>query len=102
MMTIDMFHHPLWIKRGDLIHTAVGTKRERTWLVLHAHRVKPFDRIPTRFKVWAVRWWELDAGIRMKLFRSAQRNGGQRCIEVVAYNRKKKNPSFEEFMRRSI
>lgn len=73
-------------KRGDLMQTNCSDRRERTWLILAVHRINPvvknvqvwrdWNEKP-RFKVWRVRWWELEAEFRIKLFRSAERNGGQ-------------------------
>ncbi len=63
----------------------VGNRRERTWLVLRTHRSKHEPKGVPRYHVWMARWWELEAELRMKLFRSAERNGGQQAIHVVRY-----------------
>jgi hypothetical protein len=73
-------------KRGDLLQSNVGSSRERTWLILYAHRVnvrvhgaEDFHRWENepRYRVWRARWWELEVDFRMKLYRSAERSGGQ-------------------------
>lgn len=96
MLLIDIFDDGPMPKRGDIVQTNVGNRRERTWLVLHAHRVNRIvhssrDLIP-RFKLWAARWWELEPDFRMRLFRSAERNGGQQVIFFYRYKAKKKRP----------
>jgi len=71
MRVIDSDEIP---KRGDLQYTAVGTKRQRTWIIL---AVKPGkDR---RHKIWRARWWELEPLTRQRLGRAAERAGGQQC-----------------------
>lgn len=83
-------------KRGDIIQTNVGDRRERTWLVLHARRVRRRDdrtkyvQVTPRFDVWAARWWELEPDFRMRLFHSAERRGGQQIIYFRRYPAKKK------------
>lgn len=72
-------------KRGDIVQTNVGDKRERTCLVLHSHQAKT-----GRSHVWCERWWELEPDFRMRLYRSAQRNGGQQVIYFERYPPKKK------------
>lgn len=65
-------------KRGDLLQSNVGSRRERTWFILAAHLLWMRSKDgKDRFKVWRARWWELEAEMRMKLFRSAERAGGQ-------------------------
>jgi hypothetical protein len=69
-------------KRGDLLHTNCGTPKERTWLILRARKMArrtdaPLGTVKPRFEVWRVRWWELEPEFRMKLYRSAERAGGQ-------------------------
>src|SRR5262245_58030531 len=85
MLLIDMYWGQM-PKRGDLVQTNVGSRRERTWIVLHCHQIKGN---PRRYKVWAVRWWELEPEFRQALYRSAQRNGGQRTIFFHRYHRQK-------------
>jgi len=74
-------------KRGDLLHTNIGNRRERTWLVLRSRRSRA--RL-LRFHLWAERWWELEPDFRMRLFHSAERVGGQNCIGFVRYPAKPK------------
>jgi hypothetical protein len=62
-------------KRGDLIYSAVGTKKERTWIIL---RSVPMKRTGNRrYSILRARWWEIEPDMRIKLYRSAERNGGQ-------------------------
>lgn len=68
-------------KRGDIIQTNVGDRRERTCMVLRVKR----GRKPVRYNVWAERWWQMEADFRMRLFRSAQRAGGQRVFYFTRY-----------------
>lgn len=88
-------------KRGDLFQSSVGTKRERTWMVL---RVRPIRRrdpnANRRFEVFMARWWELDAEMRMRLYRSAERNGGQKVHEFWWYPRTKRKTREQEFFER--
>lgn len=71
-------------KRGDLVQTNVGDKRERTCFILRASR----GRAPRRFNVWAARWWELEPDFRMRLFRSAERRPeGQQVFDFVRFRR---------------
>lgn len=44
-----------------------------------------------RFNVWMARWWELESGLRMRLYRSAERAGGQNVHYFYRYPAKKKN-----------
>lgn len=102
-----IFHQPVdepRIKRGDLLQTNLGNRRERTFLMLATHL------LPTRFcremgvttrrtRVWAERWWQLEVPLRLALAASAERNGGQRCFRFMRFSRKQK-PDFETFMRR--
>jgi hypothetical protein len=88
-------------KRGDLIQTNVGKPRERTWLVLSSRHMKRAKH-PRRFKVWMGRWWELEPEMRLRLYHSAERNGGQRVLHVWRYPAKKQKPRgpFEMSQRR--
>jgi hypothetical protein len=87
-------------KRGDLLHTNVGDRRERTCMILSVRRLKPVIGLP-RFKLWAERWWQLEPEFRMRLFRSAERNGGQALIRFKRHSARKK-PSFESYMQRKV
>jgi hypothetical protein len=87
-------------KRGDLVQSNVehrGNGRERTWFVL---RVRPM-RKSNRYNVWMVRWWELDSEMRLRLFKSAERAGGQRVIEFRRYPAKRRQ-TFEEYVSREL
>lgn len=77
------------LKRGDLVYSNVGNRRERTWLVLRAVPSRTAPKGVPRYRVWMARWWELEADMRMRLFRSAERNGGQRAIQFRRYQAKK-------------
>lgn len=87
-------------KRGDLLQTNLGDRRERTWLVLYARRVRrrSQDGRPLRYEMHAARWWEIEPETRMALFRSAERRGGQRVWHFERYGQQKK-PTFEDLMR---
>lgn len=74
-------------KRGDLLHTNIGKSRERTLLVIRSRRAKL--RLH-RWNVWAERWWDLEPDLRMRLFRSAERAGGQEIMYLVRYPAKKR------------
>lgn len=90
-------------KRGDLVQTNCGDRRERTWLVLRVRRMRPRSESPfPRFEVWMVRWWELEPEMRMRLAGSAERNGGQRIIHFHRYPAKRRKQSFEQYMKRVI
>jgi hypothetical protein len=62
-------------KRGDLIQTNIGSRRERTWIILRSRRMTRAKN--RRYALWKARWWELEPKMRNELFRSAERNGGQ-------------------------
>ena len=64
-------------KRGDLIYSAVGTRKERTWIILRSLRRPKYGFDKRRFTILRARWWELEPEMRMRLYRSAERNGGQ-------------------------
>ena len=104
MPFLDIFDDGPAPKRGDLVHTNIGNKRERTWFILHAHRINRIvhvndreralrDLVP-RFDLWMVRWWELEPEQRMRLYRSAERNGGQHVHHFYRYPPKKKKRPF--------
>jgi len=62
-------------KRGDLIYSGKGTRKERTWIIIRSVLKK---RAKNRsFGIFRARWWELEPDMRIRLYRSAQRNGGQ-------------------------
>ena len=97
-ITMDMLDKSRIPKRGDLLHTNQGDRRERTWFVLHVHKLKPTIGVP-RCRLWAERWWALEPEMRMSLFRSAERAGGQRVITCKRYPAKKRK-TFEQYMNR--
>lgn len=89
-MTVPIGEAP---KRGDLLQSNCGDRRERTWFILRVRKIaqrtdavlglararaKPV-RFPVklRFEVWRARWWELEPELRLRLYRSAERAGGQ-------------------------
>jgi hypothetical protein len=103
-----VYHQPIGEsrpKRGDLVHSNVGDRRERTVMVLAVH-VLPTRWCPEmgieaqRTRVWAARWWELEPEMRMALYRSAERNGGQLVYLFERFPPKKKR-TFEDLMRRA-
>lgn len=79
-------------KRGDLIQTNVGDKRERTLIVIRATRRR--CQRPC-FNLWVERWWEIEPGLRNALYRSAVRHGGQR---VFFFRRYKCTPRRDRFL----
>jgi hypothetical protein len=69
-------------KRGDLLQTNHGDRRERTWFILRVRKIArrtdaPLGTVKPRFDVWRARWWELESDFRIRLYRSAERRGGQ-------------------------
>ena len=103
------YHTPMgWErpKRGDLMQTNVGDKRERTLIVLGTHILparfcKEMGIAAQRTRVWAERWWELEPEIRLALYRSAERSGGQTVHFFQRFPAKRK-PTFEQLMRREV
>lgn len=89
MVTIDMLDGSQIPKRGDILQTNVGDRRERTFLILCSRRLKPTKGVP-RAKLWAERWWEIEPELRMALLRSAERNGGQRVVKFFRYGSKRR------------
>jgi hypothetical protein len=96
-VTIDIMDFGSLPKRGDILQTNVGSRRERTCLILAVKRLKPMKGFP-RCRVWAERWWEIEPELRMRLWRSAERNGGQRSMEFHRYPAKPKRRTFEQYM----
>jgi hypothetical protein len=96
-VTIDCYtgHLP---KRGDILQTNLGGGRNRTRLILQVHRLKPTKAVP-RCRAWAERWWEVEPEMRLKLFASAERNGGQEVLQFKRYPPKKRF-SFEQYLGR--
>lgn len=87
------------IKRGDIVQTNCGDKRERTCLVLRSRRSKvTFGR----FHVWCERWWELEPDFRIRLFRSAERAGGQSVIMFVRYSVARRKVSVKDLYNRFL
>lgn len=91
-------------KRGDLLQSNVGDRRERTWMILQTREMptkfcKEIERVAIRTKVWAERWWEIEPETRMRLFRSAERNGGQQVHLFYRFKVEKRRPRvrFEEW-----
>lgn len=74
-------------KRGDIVQTNVGNPRERTCLVLRSRRSKSR---PRRFHLWIERWWQIERATRIRLMRSAERNGGESAFCFHRYGPKKK------------
>jgi hypothetical protein len=93
VLTVDIPSVP---KRGDLIHTNVGNRRERTCFIVKVHVIRP-----GRYRLTAVRWWEIEPEFRGLLFRHAERNGGQNVILFKRYPARKRL-TFEAWMRRKI
>jgi hypothetical protein len=90
-------------KRGDLVQTNVGDRRERTWFVIKARHLNRSQSPFPRYELWTVRWWEIDPETRQALFRSAERHGGQQVLQYrnePLKQKAKKKYSFEEYMQR--
>ena len=87
-------------KRGDILQTNVGDRRERTCLILGVRRM----RRPGRFNVWAERWWQIEPILRWRLYLSAERNGGQQVIYFRRYKPrpKKRNSPLDIAPMRSV
>lgn len=100
MLFFDILDGPT-PKRGDIVQSNVGDLRERTWIVLRARKIRRRESQPRlpRFQVWMVRWWELEPDFRMRLYRSAERNGGQNLLFFHRYpaKKKKRDPFLEDF-----
>jgi hypothetical protein len=102
-------------KRGDLVYTNykrppegwtpdmgipwMAGKMTRLWIVIGVRMMRP-KSTPSRCCVWMVRWWELEADTRWRLFENAMRHGGQHWHRFERYQAKKK-PTFEQHMRRN-
>ena len=84
-------------KRGDLVQTNVGDRRERTMIVLQSRHIKSREH-PRRFELQAARWWEIEPETRQALARSAERRGGQQVFLFRRYKAKRKM-TFEQLMR---
>lgn len=96
-ITMDLLSLPKMIpKRGDLLQTNTGDRRERTCMILCVKELRPTLGI-ARCKIWCERWWWLEADFRMRLHRSAERNGGQ-CVFYFKRYPAKKRKSFEQLM----
>lgn len=101
---IPSSHHRLSPKRGDLVQSNIGTKRERTWIILAVREVQ--ERVcpemggimTRRYKIWCERWWELEPEMRVRLYRSAMRRGGQHVYDFARFPAKKKARTFEQLM----
>jgi hypothetical protein len=95
-LTIDMLNGGPCPKRGDIVQTNIGSKRERTCLILAVYELRPLKGVP-RCRVWAERWWHIEPILRARLHGSAERNGGQRVICFKRYPAKKRK-TFEQLM----
>jgi len=91
-------------KRGDLLQSNIGARTERTWLILGVRELAPHicqemgGIMTRRYKVWAERWWRLEPETRMRLFRRAQRSGGQLLYQMKRFPAKRKAVTFEQYM----
>lgn len=102
---LTAYHQPIGLdrpKRGDILQTNIGTRRERTFLILSARNLptrwcKEMGIKAQRTKVWAERWWDLEPGTRLMLHRSSERNGGQLVHDSKRFPAKRK-PSFEQLV----
>lgn len=102
MRWIEMLDGTPGPRRGDLLQTAYRTPKSRTWFVLRSVLVRRRAGNP-RYKVTAARWWELEPEMRMRLARSAERRpGGQHVVFVDSLTKKKKRPTFDDYIRREV
>lgn len=85
-------------KRGDLLQTNTGDKRERTCFIINSRPLKERRGVP-RYRLDAVRWWEIEPSLRNALFRRAERHGGQRVLNYKRYPARKNKLTFEQYMR---
>lgn len=83
------------VKRGDIVQTNVGDRRERTCIVLRVRWTRP-----GRYMIWAERWWQVEPELRMSLYRSAERNGGQQTVAFIRYRNAKTRRTFEQYIQR--
>ena len=106
-----VYYQPTWVmrpKRGDLLQTNIGDKRERTMIVLAVHVLPTqpspehwngeWGNVAQRTRIWAERWWELEPEMRVALFRSAERNGGQLVHSFKRFPAKKKVKTFAQYL----
>jgi hypothetical protein len=84
-------------KRGDLMVSMVRQRQRRMWIILAVRQVKPQKDVP-RFKIWMERWWQLEPDLRVRLWQSAERAGGQQVIQFTRYPAKKKRKTFEQYL----
>lgn len=91
-------------KRGDLLQSNIGDKRERTWLILAVKQIKDKvcpemgDILTRRYKLWAERWWDLEPATRVALYKSAERAGGQELFTFKRFPVKRKTKTFEQYL----
>jgi hypothetical protein len=99
VILIDILDGSPGPKRGDIVQTNVGNRKERTWLVLKSRKIsrKASTSYP-RYQVWMARWWHLETELRLALYRSAERNGGQQVISFKRYPAKRRR-GFEDYMK---
>lgn len=91
----------IWPKRGDLVYTAIDSRKMRTWFVLWVRPRKQRPGVKPRCDYGRARWWEIEPETRMALYRSAERAGGQRWWYLRSLP-KKKRQNFEQYMRRRL
>ena len=99
-------------KRGDLLQSNYGDRRERTWFILRVRKIsQKADKcgivvlrgtVRPRFDAWRARWWELEPEFRMKLYRSAERSGGQTVWYPEAKKILRKKLTFEQNLSQEI
>jgi hypothetical protein len=83
-------------QRGDVL----SFPKTRYW-VLAVRKVKRRDPLAgARYQVWCDREQNVDAELRTRLFRSAERRGGSMRIECYWNPRKSKRKTFEQMMSR--
>jgi len=91
-------------KRGDLVQSNIGNRRERTWLILSVkalpNRIYPEmgGILTRRYKLWAERWWDLEPETRVRLWQSAERAGGQVVHNFRRFPAKRRRRTFEQYL----
>ena len=86
-----IYHQPdneLRPKRGDLLQTNMGDRRERTFIILSVHVLptrwcSEMGIVAQRTRLQAARWWEIEPEMRQALYRSAERAGGQLVLGII-------------------
>ena len=90
-------------KRGDLMQSNIGDRRERTWIIARVRRIKRKDsNACRRFEITLYRWWTLSVKARQKLCSAQMRSlfNVQSVFEL--YRTKRERQTFENYMGRQL